>query len=206
MSETPDMAFHRPALAHLAEMTSAVLEAAFARVQVSKGSALSEAVEAFSDLGRGLRLTIGLDLRLAAFARASARPVRVSAQAVQHEPAEHEALEPIDAFERPERPDPPEREREVEHDGFAMEPLGRVLALESLITRTPALDPDHRVSAQIIQLKAFLAGPEPAPPDPTPPDLPGPLVANPSPGPTSGATPGRPPNRAERRRLRHASG
>ena len=206
MSEAPDMAFHRPALAHLAEMTSAVLEAAFARVQASEGRGFHDAVEAFSDLGRGLRLTIGLDLRLAAFARASARPVRVRAQAVQNEAAENEALEPIDAFDRPERPDPPEREREVEHDGFAMEPLGRVLALESLITRTPALDPDHKVSAEIIQLKAFLAGPEPVPPDPTPPDLPAPLSANPSPGPTSGATLGRLPNRAERRRQRHASG
>ena len=191
MSTAPSMEFHRPVLAHLAEMTSAVLEAAFARVQVAEGPAFLEAVSAYSDLSRGLRLTIALDLRVAAFARVAAQPVHLRAEGPE--------IEALDAVERPGRGDPVEREREreVEHDGYPMDTLGRVSALQNIITRTPDLDPDRKVSAQIIELKAFLEGPEPTPPEP-----PGPVAKRPSPTPTLN----RPPNRAERRRQRHASG
>ena len=78
-----------------------------------------------------------------------------------------------------------------------MEPLGRVLALKSLIARTPARDPDNKISAQMIELKVFLQGSGPMPTEPGAP------VVVPSSG---SATLTRPPNRAERRRLRRASG
>ena len=104
-----------------------------------------------------------------------------------------DAITPTDRREYPER----ERESETERDGFPMDPMGRVQALERIITRNPTLDPDHRVSAEIIQLKAFLTPPEP--PTPLPPKSP---AARPGPP----ATLGRPLNRTERRRQRHASG
>ncbi len=162
----------------------------------ARGAAFYEAVEAFGELSRSLRLTLTLDLRLAAFGRASAEPVRRRAEA-----AEIVALEPAEPVARPE-PREREREREVEHDGYPMDPLGRVTALETLITRTPALDPDHRVSAQIIELKAFLTAPEPTPPNPPSPEPAGPLGSKPSEDPALS----RSLNRAERRRLRRASG
>ena len=106
------------------------------------------------------------------------------------------AAETPDAATPSERRDYPERERETEteRDGFPMDPMGRVQALERIITRNPTLDPDHRVGAEIIQLKAFLTQPEP--PTPVPP------TANTAPP----APLGRPLNRAERRRQRRASG
>lgn len=156
---------HRAALLRLAEMTSSVLEDAFARVKASDGPGFFAATSVFADLGRGLRLTIALDLRLAQFNPAATQPTTVRAQASDDEThAEREdfAEHPV-ALER-------ERERETERDGFAMDPLGRFCALETLITRTPALDPDHKVSAQIIELKAFLSDCE-LPPT-TPPTTP----------------------------------
>ena len=183
MSTGPDMETARPALSRLAEMTSAVLEGVYARTLVAEGPAFFAAVEMFSDLGRALRLTLGLELRLAAFVRRSAQPQRLPTEASQ-------SVQPYERGDPPER----EREREVESDGYPMDPLGRVLALERIITRNPTLDPDHRVGAEIIQLKAFLTQPEP--PTPVPPTA--------RPGPP--ALLGRPLNRTERRRQRHASG
>lgn len=184
MSMAPTFESHRAALTHLAGMTSAVLDVAYARTMAAEGPAFYEAVESFSDLGRGLRLSIALDLRLAAFARVTDQPVRVRAEAATslEQPDHADRLEPV------------EREREDERDGFPMDALGRVCALEGIITRTPGLDPDRRVSAEIIELKAFLEGSEP-PPEPRDP------VAVPASKNTT-----RPPNRAERRRMRRASG
>ena len=167
----------------LTEMTSVLLERALARTEAAEGPAFFEAVEAFNDLGRGVRLSIALDLRLAAFARIAAEPVRLR-------------VESTEPSARPERGDPREREREVESDGFPMDPMGRVTALETLLIRTPDLDPGGKVSAEIIELKAFLEGSKP--PEPRGP------AAVPS-TPTT-RHPNRPPNRAERRRQRHASG
>ena len=185
---------HCAALFRLAEMTSSVLEDAFARVKASDGPGFFAATSVFADLGRGLRLTIALDLRLAQFNPAATQPTTVRAQASDDETH----LEREDPAERPVSPER-ERERETEHDGFAMDPMGRVCALESLITRTPALDPDRRVSAQIIELKAFLGDPEPPLPPTTPP---APSVA----GAGLAVSISRPPNRAERRRQRRGSG
>jgi len=184
MSVAPALESHRTTLMHLTEMTSGVLRVAYARTLAAEGAAFYAAVEAFSDLGRGVRLSIALDLRLMAFARVADQPVRLRAEAAP-------------SLEQPERSDPPEpreRERDVERDSFPMDPLGRVCVLERIITRTPALDPDRRVSAEIIELKAFLEGPTP-PPEPS-----GPPVSKPTPNLN------RPPNRAERRRMRRASG
>ncbi len=183
MSTAAIMQSYRATLMHLTEMTSAVLDVAYARTMAAEGPAFLEAVEVFSDLGRGLRLSIALDLRLMAFARAADQPLRQRMETA-------ERAEPAARSEPMER----ERERDIERDSFPMDPLGRVCALERIITRTPALDPDHKVSAEIIELKAFLERPEPTPPEPS-----GPL-AQPA------ATLARPPNRAERRRMRRASG
>jgi len=184
MSSVTDIAGHRTSLMRLSEMTSAVLEGVFALTETAKGPAFYKAVDVFSELGRGLRLTIGLDLRLMAFARVADQPVRQGAGTVERaEPAT--------------RPEPVERERErdVERDSFPMDPLGRVCALERIITRTPALDPDRKVSAEIIEIKAFLEASGPTPPEPS-----GSPVSKPT------STLNRPPNRAERRRMRRASG
>ena len=184
MFMAPALESHRTTLMHLTEMTSGVLRVAYARTLAAEGAAFYAAVEAFSDLGRGVRLSIALDLRLMAFARVADQPVRQGAGTVERaEPAT--------------RPEPVERERErdVERDSFPMDPLGRVCALERIITRTPALDPDRKVSAEIIEIKAFLEGSGPTPPEPH-----GPVTEQPTP------TFIRPPNRAERRRMRHASG
>ena len=183
-----DLAPHRATLQSLAEMTMAITEQVYARAMASQGDRLIETAGLFCDLGRSLRLTIALDLRLAAFNPAVAGVRSVAG-----------AAETPDAATPTERRDYPEREREsdTERDGFPMDPMGRVTALERIITRNPTLDPDHRVSAEIIQLKAFLTAPEP--PTPAPPNSP---AAKPGPP----ASLGRAPNRAERRRQRHASG
>jgi len=180
MSTATTIAAHRTTLMRLSEMASAVLEGVFALTETAKGPAFFEAVDVFTELGRGLRLTIGLDLRLMAFARVADQPVR-------------QRTESAPSAEPASRPEPLEREREcdVERDSFPMDPLGRVCALERIITRTPELDPDRKVSAEIIELKAFLEGPPPTPRGPQARTTP---------------TPNRPPNRAERRRMRRASG
>ena len=183
---------HRRTLAHLAEMTLAMSEQVYTQAMGREGDALIQAAGVFGDLGRGLRLTIALDLRLAAFnlAAAEARSIAKAETITLPAPAAHKTQR-----ERP------EREREIEsesdRDGFPMDPMGRVQALERIITRNPTLDPDRKVSAEIIQLKAFLM--EPEPPTPAPPKSP---AARPGPP----ATLGGPLNRAERRRQRHASG
>ena len=180
-----DLAPHRATLQSLAEMTMAMTEQVYAQAMASTGDKLIETAGLFCDLGRSLRLTIALDLRLAAF-----NPTVVGLRSVAR------AAETPDTTTRTERREYPERERETEteRDGFPMDPMGRVQALERIITRNPTLDPDHRVGAEIIQLKAFLT--EPEPPTPVPP------TARPDPP----ATLGRPLNRTERRRQRHASG
>ena len=185
MSPDADIAPHRAMLQSLAEMTMAMTEQVYAQAMASQGDGLIETASLFCDLGRSLRLTLALDLRLAALnpAVAGLRSVAKAAEAP-------DAATPTERREYPER----ERETETERDGFPMDPLGRVQALERIITRNPTLDPDHKVSAEIIQLKAFLTIPEP--PTPVPPTA--------RPGPP--ATLGRPLNRTERRRQRHASG
>ena len=185
MSADADIAPHRATLQSLAEMTMAMTEQVYAQAMASQGDKLIETAGLFCDLGRSLRLTIALDLRLTAFNPAVAG-VRSVAKAVEAP----DTATPTERREYPER----ERECDTERDGFPMDPMGRVQALERIITRNPTLDPDHRVSAEIIQLKAFLTEPEPTTPVP----------------PTASAAPpaplGRPLNRAERRRQRHASG
>ena len=184
MSVDANIAPHRATLQSLAEMTMAMTEQVYAQAMASQGDKLIAVAGLFCDLGRSLRLTLALDLRLAAFNPAVAG-VRSVAKA-----------DTLDAATPKERREYPERERETEteRDGFPMDPMGRVQALERIITRNPTLDPDHRVGAEIIQLKAFLT--EPEPPTPVPPTA--------RPGPP--ALLGRPLNRTERRRQRHASG
>ena len=185
MSADADLAPHRATLQSLAEMTMAMTEQVYAQAMASQGDKLIAVAGLFCDLGRSLRLTLALDLRLAAF-----NPAVAVARSVAKAAETSDAATPAERREYPER----ERETETERDGFPMDPMGRVQALERIITRNPTLDSDHRVGAEIIQLKAFLTQPEP--PTPVPP------TANTAPP----ATLGRPLNRTERRRQRHASG
>ena len=150
MSADADIAPHRATLQSLAKMTMAMTEQVYAQAMASTGDKLIETAGLFCDLGRSLRLTLAL--RLAAFnpAVAGVRSVAKAAEAP-------DAITPTDRREYPER----ERESDTERDGFPMDPMGRVQALERIITRNPTLDPDHKVSAEIIQLKAFLTEPEP---------------------------------------------
>ena len=192
MSADPYAELQRSALRHLAQMTATLAAKAFARAEAVEGVAFAQATEVFCDLGWSLRLTISLDLRLAAFARAAARPPQPARMRAEASDAETAAEAPDSRHQ----PDALERERDGEHDGFPMDPLGRISALETVIARAPDLDPDDRVGAQIIQLRAFLTEPDP-PPSPS-----GPLPIGPAP-PASAL--GRPPNRAERRRERRRS-
>ena len=202
MSTDPAIGLHRSALQCLAEMNLSVARLTHARVEACQGGDLAgflAAARMFADLGRSLRLTIALDLRLSQPLAASSWATRQHEAVSDIEPADHLTELRDDSVEPRERAEGPERETlsDSERDGFPMDPLGRVHALERIITRNPDLDPDHKVSAQIIELKAFLS--EPDPPTPAPPEPPAINAGSP-------ATPGRPPNRAERRRLRHASG
>lgn len=199
---TAGMAFepHRSALQRLAEITGEMLELAFARAKAAEGKAFFQAAGVFADLSRGMRLTLALDMRLLRFGVVSAQTVRTEAQARPAD-AERNAPERREAsgYEEPSGYEY-ERERETESDGYPMDPLGRAEALEAIIARAPDLDPDHRVTAQIIHLKTSLNGSEPPP-------LAGPAPAL-SPGrPAPAASSlGRPLNRAERRRQRRGSG
>ena len=186
---------HSACLQRLAERTEAVLEGVFVRLMAAEGPDLVLQTEQFCDLGRALRLTLALEMRLMTLKPAVQGFVpSADVQSAAIAPVETERLTRADRPERPER----ERERENESDGYPSTALGRAEALEGLITRRPALDPDGRVSADIIQIKAFLSEP-PGPPSPGPP----PGIA---PSQSAASQPTRPPNRAERRRLRRGSG
>ena len=79
----------------------------------------------------------------------------------------------------------------------------RIEAAEALLTCGSHLDPDGRIIAKVIQLKAFLTESSPEPPGRGPPGPPSSGARAPS-----AADPplSRPLNRAERRRLRRSSG
>ena len=137
MSADADIAPHRATLQSLAEMTMAMTEQVYAQAMAHEGDALIQAAGVFADLGRGLRLTIALDLRLAAFnpAAAGVRSVATAAET-------SDAATPTERREYPER----ERETETERDGFPMDPMGRVQALE----RPVSFDHSPATSAPVL--------------------------------------------------------
>ena len=182
---------HSACLQRLAERTEAVLEGVFVRLMAAEGPDLVLQTEQFCNLGRALRLTLALEMRL--------MTLKPAAQGfVQSAEVPSAAIIPVETEHLTLRTERPERERETESDGYPSTALGRAEALQGLITRRPALDPDGRVSAEIIQIKAFLSEP-PEPETPEPPPGVAPSQSFPS-------QPTRPPNRAERRRLRRSSG
>lgn len=199
---------HSACLHRLADRTEAMLEVAFARAMAAEGRDVLAEFALFSDLGRALRLTLALEMRLLTLKPAAAwksqaadvRPQRSEKDGQSEEAEQPEAAEQQERADRPERPEI-ERERETERDRYPATALGRAEALAGLLTGNPQLDPDGRVTAEIIQIKAFLSetGPNPEPPRTQPPR---------PPHAASAASPGlsRPLNRAERRRLRHSSG
>ena len=191
---------HGACLQHLAAWTEAVLALSVRRIEAAEGRDFLAEVALFNDLGRSLRLTLSLEMRLA-----SLTPVNVSAAALDRE-AELPALRPerAETLERPDNDHRPvrrefERESETECDGHADTPLGRAEALEELLTRGSHLDPNGRITAEVIQIKAFLTEGSPEPP--RPPSRPPSRAPNASDPPLT-----RPLNRAERRRLRRSSG
>ena len=189
---------HSACLQRLAERTEAVLEGVFVRLMAAEGQDLNLQTEQFCDLGRALRLTLALEMRLMTL-KPAVQGFVPFAEVPSHAIAPVEIERLTLRSERPER----ERERETESDGYPSTALGRAEALEGLITRRPALDPDGRVSAEIIQIKAFLSEP-PEPETPEPP--PGVGHSQIAPSQSSPSQPTRPLNRAERRRLRRGSG
>ena len=211
----PDLTLrHSACLQRLAERTEAVLERAYVRVMAATGRDVLAETAVFSELGRALRLTLALEMRLATLAPATAsaaaglRPDRLDRLDGAERPEEVEQLEePQQEGARPARADQADRlvfEREVEResDGHPATALGRAEALEALLVRSPQLDPDGRTTAEIIQIKAFLTDAQPEPPDPRSPGPPEPPIG-------FGASPpalSRPLNRAERRRLKRSSG
>lgn len=206
-------------LHRLAEWTQTVIALSMRRIEAAEGRDFLAEVALFNDLGRSLRLTLGLKMRLASFT-----PVAVRAAALDGETRlPGQRPERPEALDRPERAetllrldnDHPavrlefERESETEADGHPNTPLGRAEALEDLLARGSHLDPDGRITAEVIQIKAFLteSSPEPpgrGPPPPSPP--PSPLTAGASAPSASDPPLLRPLNRAERRRLRRSSG
>ena len=206
-------------LQRLAEWTEAVIALSVRRIEAAEGRDFLAEVALFNDLGRSLRLTLSLELRLA-----NVTPFAVKAAALDGEakrpalrPERPEALEGLERAEtlaraevldRSEWDHRPlrlefERESETESDGHPDTPLGRAEALEEILARGSHLDPDGRITAEIIQIKAFLTESAPEPPRPEPPR---PETPKPHRGTPSVADPPRPLNRAERRRLRHSSG
>lgn len=204
---------HSACLQRLAERTEAVLERAYVRVMAATGRDVLAETAVFSDLGRALRLTLALEMRLANLTPATAsvaarlRPDRLDRLDSAERPEEVEQLEGAELLqdgERPARADQAdrlqfERESERESDGHPATALGRAEALEALLVRSPQLDPDGRATAEIIQIKAFLTDAPPEPPDSKSPEPPRGF---------GGAPPAlsRPLNRAERRRLKRSSG
>ena len=216
MSDTDLTPRASASLHRLAEWTEAVIALSVRRIETAEGRDFLTEVALFNDLGRSLRLTLSLEMRLA-----SSTPLAVKAAAQEGEtrlptlrPERPEAPEGPERAETLARPEPLdrsewdhrpvrlefERESETEGDGHPDTPLGRAEALEELLARGSHLDPDGRITAEIIQIKAFLTEGAPEPPRPEPP--------RPHRGPPSAADPplARPLNRAERRRLRHSSG
>ena len=210
----PDLTLrHSACLQRLAERTEAVLELAFARVMAAKGRDVLAETALFSDLGRALRLTLALEMRLAnltpvtASAAARLRPDRLDSAERPEEAEPLERGELLQDDERPARADQAdrlvfERERERESDGHPATTLGRAEALEALLVRSPQLDPDGRATAEIIQIKAFLTDAPPEPPDPRSPEPPQPRMGFDA----SPPAPSRSLNRAERRQLKRRSG
>ena len=212
---------HSACLYRLAEWTEAVMALSVQRIEAAEGRDFLAEVALFNDLGRSLRLTLGLEMRLA-----SLTPLAVKSAALDGEtrlpalrPERPETLRP-ETLDRPERaetlarPDNDhrpvrlefERESETESDGRPDTPLGRAEALEALLAKRSHLDPDGRITAEVIQIKAFLTEGSPEPPGRGPPGR-GPLPPPPSDARTPNASdPPRPLNRAERRRLRRSSG
>lgn len=202
----PDLTLrHSACLQRLAERTEAVLERAYTRVMAATGREVLAEAALFNELGRALRLTLALEMRLASLTPATASAAAGLDRLDRPDSAERpEEVEPLEDAKRPPRADRAERlvferESERESDGFPATPLGRAEALEALLVRRPQLDPDGRASAEIIQIKAFLEGAPPEPPDPTPPEPPRGFEASPP-------ACSRPLNRAERRRLKRSSG
>ena len=165
MLDAPLVSRHSACLQRLAERTEAVLEGVFVRLMAAEGPDLVLQTEQFCDLGRALRLTLALEMRLMTLKPAAQGLVQsAEVQAAGIQPVRTERLTPR-----------PERERESERDGYPSTVLGRADALQGFITRRPALDPDGRVSADIIQIKAFLSEP-PEPETPNPETPPSPLA------------------------------
>ena len=216
---------HSACLQRLAEWTEAVIALSVPRIEAAEGRDFLAEVALFNDLGRSLRLTLGLELRLASLMPLSAKAAVQDARRADLRPERLEALERPEILEAPETLDRAEtlaradndhrprrlefeRESETESDGHPDTPLGRAEALEELLAKGSHLDPDGRITAEIIQIKAFLTEGSPEPPRGEPPGR-GP----PSPPPSTSGAPGasdpplgRPLNRAERRRLRRSSG
>lgn len=202
-----DTARQQQTLHRVGELTAMLMERAYARAEAVEGADWVAAAGLFEGLARGVRLTIALELRLLAFEHQQSQVAqridtyRQRPERDRPEVGRPEVVGP--AFMGPEvvvsGADPREREREAETetDGYAATPLGRIAALQSHIAAAPDLDPDRRVGAEIIELKAFLAGPPPPKPS-------GPPAQSDHPAAEPGF--GRPLNRAERRRLRRSSG
>ena len=211
MSETVLTPRHSACLQRLAEWTEAVIALSVRRIEAAEGRDFLAEVALFNDLGRSLRLTLSLEMRLANLTPLAVKAAVQDTRLPEVRPERPETLEPPETLERAEtlpRPDNDhrplrlefERESETECDGHPDTPLGRAEALQELLAKCSHLDPDGRITAEIIQIKAFLTEDAPDPPGRGP--------ARPHSGPPSAADPplGRPLNRAERRRLRRSSG
>ena len=208
---------HSALLQRLAERTEAVIALCVRRIEVAEGRDFLAEVALFNDLGRSLRLTLSLEMRLANLTPLAVKAVAQDAGLPDVRPERAETLEPLETLDGPERPEALarpdndhrplrlefERESETESDGHPDTPLGRAEALEELLAKGPHLDPDGRITAEIIQIKAFLSASDP--PDPDPPNAPAPDGNGSDALPQTPAL-GRPLNRAERRRLRRSSG
>ena len=207
---------HSACLQRLAEWTEAVIALSMRRIEVAEGRDFLAEVALFNDLGRSLRLTLSLEMRLANLTPLSVKTAAQDARRPELRPERPETLEPPETPDRAEtlaRADNDhrplrlefERESETESDGHPDTPLGRAEALEELLAKGPHLDPDGRITAEIIQIKAFLTEGSPEPPGRGLPGR-GPPPTG-SRAPTASDPPlGRPLNRAERRRLRRSSG
>lgn len=179
---------HSACLEELAELSMQLLRKVHRLAMETEGKDFVSAALLCNDIAKGVRLSIALERRVM-----SCKPDQVRVEA--SEPRDPETRERRSEVER-------DRERERESDSFPMTVLGRAEAFLRLLTRNPDIDPDGRVTAQVIQIKAYLSGKAP---DPDPPPT------RPKVHPTSEPIPfTQPTNRAERcaqqHRLRRSSG
>ena len=163
MSDAADILAQRKGLSALADMAKTMARACFERHEAaSDPEAKDRALAAFEICARSARLSILCSVRLS-----TAGAARFAAA---NDPRPQGPRTDADRDGDRDRHREHDRERERDTDGHPMTALGRAEALHAALPRHPDLDPDGRVAARVIAIKARLQDAKPpAEPSPSPP-------------------------------------